>query len=260
MKKVILMLLLILPVVIALLAFAIGSFVGRAVKLEFIENAFIAEQDRTAFEGEGYETHAGDYGNNMYRISTVRGAVHELEKFFTVVPSRAKFSDLVFVYSNNEDNYNAVEIKNGKLYINKNRRTSDNKTSHGIEIKAMADIRTIFTLYVDILLTGETENYFDYLGFDYSRFSDNDYVEISKAADLPMSTEDLRNLVISGLDTARYDLVYWDFDSRDEFVNSLELSITEIPDLAVGEDIEINVSATWKGTTLTCPVKLKVVA
>jgi len=220
-----LMLIMILPVIIALLAFSIGSFVGRAIQFEFIENAFISEKDRTAFESEGYETHAGDYGNNTYRISTVRHkdkdkhTVHRFEEFFTLVPSKAKFSDLKFEYSNSE----AVQIINGKLHIMQNRRTSDNKTPYGIEIKAMADVRIIFTLYVEILLTPDTEDHFDYFGFRY------DSVKVP-AADVG-DDDKIRNLIIEGLDTARYDLVYESFSHRDDFLGTLEIDEIEIDEV-----------------------------
>ena len=273
MKKVILLMLMILPVVIALLAFAIGSFVGRAVKIEFIQNIYVSENSRTAFEKAGFEPHEGEYGNGKYRILAERGQSYEFAKFFTIEPARAKFSELVFAYSNNADNYDAAEIKNGKLYVNKNRRTSDNIIPNGeIKIDAMSGPSVIFSLYVEIKKS--TDN-FDYFGFDYNRFNTartgaewENYTGINAGGTgitisrgTMHSVLPIKAMLISGLDTAPYDLTYYGFSGRTQFIGSFDIDVSgEIAAGSIGDEFNITITATWAGATRTAHVKLVVIS
>ena len=245
MKKVILLLLLILPVIIVAVSFAIAGFVGRAQMYIEIENVYVTDLDSFFMYRENGKIVYWHYtGNNRDDRFVLTGEVegkYEFEKFITVSPARAKFSDLKFVVSNPL----AVKVEGGRIHIMQNARSSDGKY---VEIRVEYGEKLFLIVYVDI----EIDNgRFDYFGFDYNalhlavKAQDLEYVEVSVADRLiriekqgvPASdTIPLGEILNDGFDIAPSNLFSISFADRIGFLNKLEFEIKP-GSIGYGKDI-----------------------
>ena len=174
MKKVILLLILVLPVIIASIAFAVAGFVApRTVMYTEIDKVFVSANNFNAFNAY----YDGDFhdpddvaldvptyylrGNYTDQFGVNPGQSYPFAQFFTVQPSRAK--DTLF---NNPDNFiisnpEAVKVENGRIYILQNRRTSD---GNYVTIEVRFGLTLLF--FVEVVIAADN-NRFDYFGFDH---------------------------------------------------------------------------------------------
>ena len=161
MKKVILLLLLILPVIIVAVSFAIAGFVGRAQRYIVIENVYVTDLD-DFFEykenGKIVYWYNQDNVNDRFDLLAEVDGVYEFEKFITVSPSRANFSGLDFVISNPS----AVKIEDGKIHVMQNLRSTDGLS---VEIRIEYGEKLFMIIYVKPEIDNDR---FDYFGFDYN--------------------------------------------------------------------------------------------
>lgn len=154
MKKAVLLLVFVLPVIIVMLVFAIAGFVGRQSMYISIEGVYAKDLDELA------NADYFDHGQNTFEIFPNVGDVVEFASYFRVEPARANFSNIEFDISNK----NAVQIVNGKIHVLQNRRFSDEGS---VKITAT---NTKLTVFVSIRPDYDR---FDYFGFDYNILKKN---------------------------------------------------------------------------------------
>ena len=103
MKKVILLLLLVLPVIIVAISFAIAGSIARGAMYVEIENVYITDIDSFfTYKNNGkivYWFLPESDRTDQFILAGEVGEVYEFEKFITVAPARAEFSKLEFVIS-----------------------------------------------------------------------------------------------------------------------------------------------------------------
>ena len=239
MKKVILLLLLILPVAIVAASFAIAGAIGRGIMYVEVEQVYLTRD--AAVQAEFYQIYRGR--QNGYVLTAQVGRDYEFGKFFTVSPAKAKFADLDFPSSNPA----AVSVEDGKLRVKQNMRSSDNKE---IRIDVKYGDTEFFSVYVQI----EPDNgRFDYFGYDYGLLErsvsnakwPDPYSDVKVSDSCGVNTNlgyliidrsripggagvipDIGALLRDGLDTAPYNLLYYDEGNVNwvDFANSLTVA------------------------------------
>jgi len=231
MKKVIILILLILPVVIVLITFAIANSLGREIMFAPVEHVVLSNIDGLIDEGYWIDGEPTDenlklvlWADRYTGKPTARDCEpYELGKFFTVVPSKVKITDFKFT-SSNED---AVTVKEGNIYILQKTRTSDKYNE--VVITASFSGKDYFTVYVNTEDIPDDENRFDYFGW----YKDN-RVEITAELGVPFS---LSAILEGGIDTSPHDLLYnIDEDRRNAFLASLKFTSSNQSILEVTED------------------------
>ena len=229
---------------------------------------------------------------DRFTIETKVGGVYDFAKFFTIVPEKAKFSELEFVYSN----ASAVKVENGKIHVLQNMRSSDRQRDGSVTIEVNYGEKQFYIIYVEIKVDRGS---FDYFGFDYDMLKqgasdpvvawskycavNNGYLIISKQDLGGTVIPDFGRILRDGFDTAPYDLLYNQLPDgspnpdRAALLNSLAfpdkpgiLAITsqgqDANDINIfaaeilGTGItEITVTADWKGAAFIITINIEVV-
>jgi len=289
MKKVILLLLLILPVAIVAASFAIAGAVGRGIMIPEIESVYLSDHD--GFYGiEGYR----EVAKNRYRLTAEVEGKYELGKYFAVVPEKAKFTDLKFTSSNAD----AVKVEGDKIIVMQNMRVSDGGS---ILIRAAYMEKEFFAVEVEINPDYDRFDHFGYIyelleqavsGSDWPgttvkisnscRVNTNaGYLIIDRAklvADTGGAITDFGRLLRNGLDLAPFDLLYNVNPLRKGFANSLtfisgdagilsiaapyagvdEINVFSASVLSEG-DVDITIKTAWLGRQEEVTVKVSII-
>jgi|GEM_PF-5065026 len=282
MKKIILLLLLILPVLIVVASFAIAGVVGREILYVEIEDIELSDSD--GFYAEGYWLQ----GQRYVLPEAKAGETYELAKFFTVVPQKAKFSDLVFA----SGNIDAARVEDGKIHVTQNMKTSDKGE---IKLSAPYGVNSSFDIYVRIVRDYDR---FDYFNVNYNMLSQaisGDYWPVFCRADtvagyliieknnIPggLKISNFGGLILGSLDVAPYDLLYDSFSGRPDFAKFIGftlddpgsneiLKLTEKGQDADGVNIfdaeilgygeaVLTIKADWKSVTLETKVRILII-
>lgn len=246
MKKVILLLILVLPVIIVALSMAISGYIAPIVKIVRIEGVKI---NLDGFYNEGYSFNDTD----KYDLIADTGVEYELEKFLSPVPASANLSSLEYVSTNPS----AASVVNGKIKVEQNMRSSDYNNG-GVIIDIIYDDpgKPFFTIAVNINVDPDS---FDYLGFDYNRLAQgipgsewSGYCEVTPGSGYLSIYRDkiggteipLGRILRNGLDTAPYNILNADNPFRPGFINSLDFS-SDNPEIVIipkGQEGGLNVT------------------
>jgi len=226
MKKIILLLLLVLPVVISTVVFAVAYTVGRTVMYVEITDVI--------YQGQGNPLAPYTEVTGGYRITANVGEQKEFSQYFKVIgSSNARFSHLEFEISNK----GAVKVENGRIHVMQNLRDSDSLNDDFVEIDVTYGTKGVFlTIFVGINNTGR-QNRFDEFDINYrllnnalqsgygSDFAEVRFASVNNPDRLQISfidaTEiiDIRRLLHGGIDTSPAGLKNtantWASDFRD---------------------------------------------
>ena len=281
MKKIILLLLFLLPVGIVAITFAVAGAIGREVMFVEITDVVFDEQyeDNRLF---------AEFGSGNWQVTAQIGDVIDFERHLRLYPSNARYSYLeqaLFV-----SNTNAVSVVNGQIRILQNMTTVD-FLNQGVEIRVQFAGNPFFTIFVDI----ERDNTrIDYFGFCYELFTvgrawsgvyrplglTSNVAEQRLELAVTPATLQLREALQYGMNVAPAHLTNPGLEATHpglytQFLNSLAFSSSDDTVLLVtdngggdvqafvagtaGDVVEITITSTWGLDTFTTTVRILLV-